>query len=60
VRLAVDAHGNVREPYIFISGGKLIDKAALDAIRQWKFRPFTLDGHATSESIKAVFTDRHW
>jgi outer membrane biosynthesis protein TonB len=38
--------GNVREPYIRISGGADYDKQALKSVRHWKFAPGMLDGQS--------------
>jgi TonB family protein len=43
----VDASGNVASVKI-ISGPILLHRAALDAVKQWKYTPAQLDGQATS------------
>jgi protein TonB len=43
----IDASGNVAELKI-MSGPPLLQRAAMDAVRQWKYKPAQLDGQATS------------
>jgi TonB family protein len=43
----VDASGNVAEVKI-VSGPSLLHRAALDAVKQWKYDPALLDGQPTS------------
>ncbi len=40
----IDPTGNLREPFVKISGGTDYDQQALKSLRQWKFAPGTLDG----------------
>ncbi len=41
---SIDENGKVREPYVIVSAGPLLDGAALRAIRTWRYRPASLDG----------------
>jgi periplasmic protein TonB len=43
----IDSSGNVAELKI-ISGPSLLHRAALDAVKQWKYKPAMLDGQPTS------------
>lgn len=42
--LSIDQTGKVREPFILISGGNLLDQVTLQAVRQWHFTPLKIDG----------------
>ncbi|MHB8301261.1 MAG: energy transducer TonB [Acidobacteriaceae bacterium] len=42
--LSIDQTGKVREPFILISGGSLLDQVTLQAVRQWHFSPLKIDG----------------
>ena len=44
MRASIDENGKVREPYVIVSAGPLLDGAALRAIRIWRYRPTSLDG----------------
>lgn len=45
----IDDHGNVPEPYVFYSSGDpVVDQAAVDCVRQWKFQPATLGNAPTT------------
>jgi protein TonB len=39
----VDATGHVSSMHV-VSGPALLHQAAMDALRQWKYQPATLDG----------------
>jgi protein TonB len=39
----IDVHGSVLHPVV-ISGPKMLHQAALDAVRQYKYRPYVLKG----------------
>ena len=58
VEASIDADGNVREPYLRISTGTQLDDAAIDAIRQWKYEPLTIDGvpYSIETTIAVVFS----
>ena len=45
IETVIDESGRVRQPKIkATSGDKDLDKAAIDAVSQWTFKPATLDG----------------
>jgi len=43
----IDASGNVAEVKV-ISGPSILHHAALDAVKQWKYKPAVLDGQPTT------------
>ncbi|MGC2621534.1 MAG: energy transducer TonB [Acidobacteriaceae bacterium] len=45
VQITVDSSGNVVETKV-ISGPPMLQQAALDCVKQWKYRPFEKDGAA--------------
>jgi protein TonB len=49
----VDASGNVAEARA-IGGPQLLYRAALDAVKQWKYAPATLNGEPTSMHLTVV------
>jgi len=55
VRVTVAADGAVTTPEIVKSGGAAFDAAALDAIRQWKFRPALRGEVPVSSRIRVPF-----
>lgn len=59
VRVAIDASGNVTGASLVPSGANLdqaIQDAALDAARQWKYKPSTLDGKPVASESTITFT----
>ena len=40
----IDETGEVREPFVVYSAGAMLDKSALDAVRQWRYLPTVLNG----------------
>ena len=46
VTIIVDADGNVRDARVAKAAGLGLDERALEAVKQWKFRPGTKDGKA--------------
>jgi periplasmic protein TonB len=42
--LTVDEHGSVRDVNVTRSLDKRLDQTAIDALKQWKFKPATKDG----------------
>ena len=44
IEASIDEDGKVREPYVIGSAGALLDGAAIDAVRKWRYRPTTIDG----------------
>lgn len=49
----VDESGNVAETKV-ISGPQLLHRAALDAVKQWKYKPATLNGQPTAMHLTVV------
>jgi protein TonB len=49
----VDAHGNVTTMKV-ISGPALLHQAAMDALRQWKYQPATLNGQAMAMHLSVT------
>ncbi len=64
VKVTIDKSGNVRNAVVLSSTAKsgfvdtLIRSAALDAARQWKFRPGTLHGKAIAGDVNIEFNFR--
>jgi TonB family protein len=58
VDVIIDEAGNVREPFVIKSAGPLLDRASLDAVRQWKYSPTVLNGVPVSvhTMISVVFS----
>lgn len=52
VAIIVDARGNVLAPMIMKSAHPKLDKAALDAVSQWKFIPASFNGRARASVVK--------
>ncbi len=44
VRTVIGEDGSIRDAWVTESLDEALDKAALDAVRQWTFEPATLDG----------------
>ncbi|HTU51335.1 MAG TPA: energy transducer TonB [Acidobacteriaceae bacterium] len=40
----IDEEGRIREPFVIGSASPILDMAAMDAIRKWRYQPTTLDG----------------
>jgi TonB family protein len=55
VRFTIDEKGRVTDPQVVQSVPEL-DDAALDAVKQWTFRPAQKDGHPVRSSGKAPIT----
>jgi periplasmic protein TonB len=55
---SIDEDGKVREPYVIGSAGTLLDGAAMDAVRNWRYRPPTIDGKpiCVETTITVIFT----
>lgn len=52
IGVAVDADGTVTRVWLVESSGReLLDRAALRAVRSWRFRPGTEDGHAVPDEV---------
>jgi TonB family protein len=54
---SIDDKGNVREPYVIVSAGPLLDDAAMDAVGQWKYEPLEIHGtpYSIDTTIAVVF-----
>jgi peptidyl-prolyl cis-trans isomerase A (cyclophilin A) len=53
----IDTDGTVKELHV-VSGPDLLQQAALDAVREWRFRPYLLNGHPVEvrTTINIVFS----
>jgi TonB family protein len=40
----IDKNGELREPHVVSSAGELLDSAALNTVRKWKYKPYVLNG----------------
>jgi TonB family protein len=54
VRIVVDEDGDVESAQI-ISGNPVLATAAVDAVKQWKFRPFIRNGQPVKAAVKLPF-----
>jgi protein TonB len=52
LRVTVDVDGSVRDLEVAQSGGEALDRAAIDALRQWRFRPAQRGSEAVSARIR--------
>jgi protein TonB len=53
VELTIAVDGNVSDAQI-LRGIPLLDQAALDCVRQWRYEPILIDGHAVPARITAT------
>ena len=53
----IDAHGRVTSMKV-ISGPALLQQAAMDALKQWKYQPATLDGKPTAMHLSVTLQFR--
>lgn len=44
IACAIDTKGVVREPYVQVSAGTAFDRSALEAVRQYRFKPAEKNG----------------
>jgi protein TonB len=58
VTIIVDADGTVRDPHVVKAVGLGLDERALEAVKQWKFKPGMKDGHAVPVYAKIDVTFR--
>lgn len=49
----IDKKGKVKEINL-VSGHPLLAPAAIDAVKQWKYKPFRLDGRKVEVETKVV------
>jgi TonB family protein len=56
--LVVNTHGKPDEIKVDISGGAEMDNAAVDAVRQWRFKPASCDGQPMEVRISVALTGR--
>jgi TonB family protein len=54
VRIVVDQDGDVESTEV-ISGNPVLANAAVDAVKQWKFKPFIRNGQPVKAAIKLPF-----
>ncbi len=54
VRVVVDEDGDVESTEV-ISGNPVLAQAAVDAVKQWKFKPFIRNGQPVKAAIKFPF-----
>jgi TonB family protein len=50
LRTTVATDGTVRTA-LLVSGSRLLGPAAIDAVKQWRYTPFTVDGHPVAASF---------
>jgi general secretion pathway protein A len=58
IHAVVDEKGKVRDMQV-VSGPLLLRQAALDALRQWRYEPATLDGRPLSIAVEVTISFRH-
>jgi protein TonB len=46
IECVIGSDGRVRDPRVFRSAHPILDQAALDAVKNWRFKPATLNGNA--------------
>lgn len=51
VKFTVDVQGNVSNPEVESSSNPGFNKAALEAIKSWKFKPATQDGSPIAKTV---------
>jgi len=56
LEVAIDLDGMVRQPRIISSPAPSVSYAALEAIKQWRFRPGTMDGKPFPVIFRITFT----
>jgi general secretion pathway protein A len=58
INAVIDEKGKVRDMRV-VSGSLLLREAALDALRQWRYEPATLDGQPLSIAVQVTISFRH-
>jgi periplasmic protein TonB len=43
LRIEIDTTGTVQNPQV-VSGNSMLQQSSLDAVKQWRYRPYTLNG----------------
>ena len=51
IALIVDAEGNPKDPVVIGSLGLGLDEKAVEAVKQWKFRPATVGGKPVAAKV---------
>jgi TonB family protein len=61
MKVTIDEAGNVREPFVTQSAGTLLDRAAVEAVRKWRYETTTLNGApvCVNSTISVVFGLNH-
>jgi TonB family protein len=54
IQATIDDSGGVREPYVLWSPNPILNAAALDAVRKWRYKPVATDG--TPVDVEATMT----
>jgi TonB family protein len=55
VIVQLDLHGHVTNAIIRESGGEALDKAAMEAAKQWEFTPMMVQGNAVPGAASIRF-----
>ncbi|PTX94362.1 energy transducer TonB [Opitutus sp. ER46] len=51
IKCVIDQQGNVTEPEVEKSSNAGFDRAALDAVKRWKFKPAKQDGNPIAQKV---------
>lgn len=54
IRIVVDTKGHPREPYVLVSAGKTFDRAAIEAVRAYRFKPAMKDHQPVMTIVNVV------
>jgi protein TonB len=55
LRLTVGSNGRVKDAHV-LSGDEDFAEAALNAVREWRYQPYRLDGKPVDVSTDAIIT----
>ena len=60
LKAVIDTDGTIKELSV-VSGPELLQQAALDAVKQWRYRPYLLNGDPVEvgTTINVIFTLSH-